>query len=363
MDFLPSILAQTQNYLNSSNAIYLNDVTLKAVDDGNIVGFICENLTPIRFVGVLDFGVGSDVFEEYMTFRSLTSLTFIYNNDTTTLPDTSTGDGAITTKPYLETSGDIILRQDENKQITLTGGNFDPSIVVDFGPQVTVNGFDSITDQQMIVNVTAGSANQDSTSMVMTRGDVQSFGNSVSIMVTDQAIGTGNAGTYEWGFSNGGTGYGAFDGNWTLEIYNGIDSIDGFFKTSDAGTPSNGTGPTSGYDGYYLFTERSGDNYGSGKYGQITTTNFRILTEISFYYHMYGGAIGDLIIQSKDNDGLWTERWKKSGEQQSNQDDPFLYTGALDTTSWDAVAIRIVFGEALNYDGDIAIDKIKLVSI
>jgi len=361
MDFLSSISAQTETNLNSANLIYLSDVTTKIVDNGVIVGFICENLTPIRFVGVLDFGVDSRSFDEYMTFKGISSLTYVYGNDITTIPEIVEED-ASTTRPYISTSESIVLRQNENKSIIINGGNFDPDVTLNFGPQITVNGFDSITDNQMVVNITAGSSNQIETDIVMTKGSTQSFGNVPTIKVIDSAMGTGPQGTYEWGF-NGGSGLGAFDGNWTLEVFGDINSVDDFFMTSDAGTPSNGTGPNSGVDGYYLFGEKSNPNYGTGNYGQMSTSYFRILTEVSFYYHMFGDGIGALVLQSKDSDGIWTERWRRDGEQQSNQSDPFLYTGTIDASSWDAVMLRFVFEDGGYYDGDIAIDKIKFVSI
>jgi hypothetical protein len=361
VDFLPSVLSETQNYLNSANMIYLNDITTKIVKDSEIIGFVCENLNPIRFVGVLDFGVDSDAYEEYMTSNGMSSLTFIYNDDIITIPSVSVGDEE-TTKPYVSTNSDFILRQNENKIITIIGGNFDDSVKLEFGPEVTINGFDFITDQRMDVNVTAGSNNQVGTDIIVTKGNSHHFGNTPTIKVIDSAIGTGPSGTYLWGFPSGGTGLSAFDGNWTLEVFGDINSPDDFFMTSDAGTPSNGTGPSAPYDSYYLFGEKSSPNYGAGNYAQMSTSYFRQLTELSFYYHMYGDGIGALVVQSKDDDGVWTEQWRRDG-QQNLQDDPFIYTGTLNASSWDAVAIRFVFEDGGSYDGDIAIDNIKIVSI
>lgn len=362
LTFLTSIYSQTQANLNSINIIYLDDINIKIVDDGQIVGFVCESLTPVRFVGVLDFGVHSDAFEAYLTIKGYSTLEFIYDDDITTIPIEeeviSSGDSI---KPYISTTGIIMLFHNENRVVKLAGGNFDPDMTMDFGTGITFNGFDEITDKELSANITAGSANQASKGVKLFRGSNIHFGETPRYGVANNTTGTGPAGTYNWGMA-GGNGLGAFDGNWQLEIFGGVNSIDGFFRTSNTSTPSGTTGPDGSDDGFYLFSEKTSPNNGTGNYGQISTSYFNSLTTVSFSYHMAGTDIGRLVLQSLDESDVWTERWQRQGNQQT-QASHFLLSGNIDASGWSAKKIRFVFEDGGGYSGDIALDTIKIVSV
>ena len=365
MDFLNTNSAETTPLLNVDNLIYASDIDIKIENNGVIVGFIITTVSPIRFIGILDFGCHGDAFEEYRINQSLSTLNFIYNTQESYTPSQMIGEST-SMQPYISLMDDIVLFQGTTTDITIYGDNFDNNIEFNFGDQITINSITSVIPTEIVVNVTAAAVNQVATDIILTRGNSIHYGNTPTITVTDVVIGNGPAGTYIANFNSsaGGNGDAAFDGNWNLTIEGGINSLDGFFVTSDATTPSNGTGPNAAYDGYYLFTERSGTNYGIGKNGYIETTYFHELTQISFMYHMFGVDIQDLVLESKDVDGLWHERLRLTGAQQSSQDDIFISSGNIDTTSWDATSIRFKFEDnGGSYANDIAIDSIIITSI
>lgn len=366
MEFINTTETEVTPLLNPANLIYKSDIDIKILDGTTIVGFIITTVSPVRFVGVLDFGCASEAFEEYRIDQYLTSLTFNYNEDTQTTPPIL-ADDAVSLRPYISNTSNIVLFQGTTSDIEINGDNFDSNIIFDLGPEVTFNSITSITPNSVIINVTASPSNlQNAVDILLTRGGVSHFGDTPKVTVTDVVIGDGPSGTYTTNFnsSGGNNGTAAFDGNWDLAIEGPINALDTFFVTSNAGTPSSGTGPSSAYDSYYLFTERSNPNNGVGANGYIETSYFHELTQISFYYHMYGTTIQDLVLESKDIDGLWHERWRRTGQQQSAQGDPFISSGNIDTTSWDATAIRFKFEDnGGSYTNDIAIDEIVITSI
>lgn len=361
MQFLTPNATEVAESLNANNLQYKDDIDLKIIEDSKLVGFIISTETPVRFVGVLDFGCHGSAFDEYRLHLGLESLEFVYNDETFKIPNPTITE-ATDIQPYIRNNDNFIIFPDTTMDVDFTGGIFDPSITIDFGPEVIFNGFTSIEATKMVANVTASSNLQSPYPIVVTRRSVKHYGNSPTMEVSDNVIGTGSSGTFLTDFTAGGTGQSAWGNNWQLAIEGGIDSLDGFFKTSSSTTPSSRTGPKSAYDGNYMFTERSGCNSGIGKNGYALTSNFRDLTEVKFMIHMYGSGFGDVALQSQDLDGVWTERWIQSGKLQSSQSDPFIQI-VQDATSWNCKAIRFVFSNTTSYSADAALDNIEITSI
>ena len=99
------------------------------------------------------------------------------------------------------------------------------------------------------------------------------------------------------------------------------DETDDLDWTRDAsGTPSSGTGPSTGADGsYYLYIEASSPNYPS-KNAIIYTPCFDVSSltqaELSFSYHMNGTAMGNLVVEASiDGGSSWSTLWSISGSQ------------------------------------------------
>jgi len=361
MQFTSTNSTEVESFLNSENLKYKNDIDIKIIEDSEIVGFIASTASPVIFIGVKDFGCHGNAFDEYRLYLSKNTLNFQYDGDTYTIPNTETFD-TFSIRPYIEINNHFIVYQNTTIDITITGGIYDPSIVLDFGEGITFNHFTSIEPTKLIANISIGNISTSPTEITMRRGNLYHYGNTPTIEIAPLVIGNGNAGTFLTDFNDGHTGERAWGDKWKLSIEGKIDSLDGFFKTSKKGTPSMGTGPSSPYDSYYMFTERSGNNSGSAQIAKAYTNKFKRLTQMEFYYHMYGRGHGTLIVESQNEDNSWTERWIQRGEIQEYQSDPFIHVD-LDASTWLCKAIRFVFSESTNYDADTAIDNIILTSI
>ncbi|MDH7447689.1 M14 family zinc carboxypeptidase [Aquimarina sp. 2201CG14-23] len=132
------------------------------------------------------------------------------------------------------------------------------------------------------------------------------------------------------------------------------------------GTPSSGTGPSSGEEGsFYMYTEASGN--GNGYPGKVALFNspcidLGVLTgaTLEFGYHMNGTNMGSLeVLISTDDGASYNAVWNRNGSQgnQWNQAsvDLSLYAGSV---------IKIQFrGTTGNgFRSDIAIDNLKIIS-
>ncbi|MEL6558014.1 MAG: S8 family serine peptidase [Bacteroidota bacterium] len=153
-------------------------------------------------------------------------------------------------------------------------------------------------------------------------------------------------------------------GNW---IQAGGD--DGNWVRDANGTPSNGTGPSSGADGsFYLFLEASTN----GSTGQIGNNATAILespcldlsgeteANLSFQYHMYGTSIGTLTVQTSDDDGAtWTTQWTLSGNQGNTWSSADVN---LDAFAGSSVKVRFVGQTGPSWSSDIAIDALSVTA-
>jgi hypothetical protein len=91
---------------------------------------------------------------------------------------------------------------------------------------------------------------------------------------------------------------------------------------NSGGTPSVETGPSSGANGsqFYAYVETSGSGFGDSAIYNSPQIDISALTypQLSFNYHMYGSAIGELRAEvSEDGGATWASVWSKTG----NQDD------------------------------------------
>ncbi|MEM8890403.1 MAG: S8 family serine peptidase, partial [Bacteroidota bacterium] len=141
---------------------------------------------------------------------------------------------------------------------------------------------------------------------------------------------------------------------------------DGDWVRDQNGTPSSGTGPSSGADGsWYMFLEASTN----GSPGQIGNNATAILESpcfdlsgattatFSFQNHMNGTAVGSLTLQASTDDQTWTDIWSQSGSQgdQWNAEDV-----SLDAYAGGTVKLRMVGTTGNGWSSDIAIDDLAL---
>ena len=157
--------------------------------------------------------------------------------------------------------------------------------------------------------------------------------------------GVGPSGTYEESFENQNTGY------WSYEITP---------WTIGSNTPSNNTGASFAPDGnYFAFCETSNPN-GNATF-ILQTDYFNKATELSFYYHMYGVGMGSLFVEYYNGEG-WQILDTISGQQQTSQNDPYLFS-QYDLSSIRLSKVRLRYVGIGDYRGDLCIDKLKIVSV
>ena len=176
-----------------------------------------------------------------------------------------------------------------------------------------------------------------------------SFSDTVSVIVS-ASNGTVNTYPYVENF------------NASLGLWNNVGG-DNFDWTRDCcGTPSVETGPTDDNTpgSFYVFTEASGANYPGQSAFLELTFDFTGITnpELSFYYHMFGIAMGTLNVDVNTDNSVWSI----SGQQQAAQVDPFTYA-ALDLSKYAGlcnVTIRFRGVTGASWQSDMAIDDVSL---
>ena len=146
-------------------------------------------------------------------------------------------------------------------------------------------------------------------------------------------------------------------GAWTDSTSNDFD-----WSRNTGQTPSSGTGPIGAAESsWYIYTEASGNNPNQVAALEATFDISNLTSPmLSFYYHMYGSAMGELHIDVYD--GSWTSIWQMVGQQQTWGDEDWIkvevdlsaYTGSSNLL----LRIRGVTGS--NYTSDICVDKIRL---
>ncbi|GAA4274878.1 M36 family metallopeptidase [Aquimarina gracilis] len=153
-------------------------------------------------------------------------------------------------------------------------------------------------------------------------------------------------------------------GEWSQETSG--DDLD--WTRDSGGTPSNGTGPSSGADGnFYLYVEASGNGTGYPNKRAILNSpclNFSSLTEpnLSFQYHMLGSAINSLTVEARtNNDGAWTSVFNKTGAQGSNWNAADVDLSAYAGEASVQLRFNVVTGSgSQGWQSDIAIDAVSI---
>lgn len=134
------------------------------------------------------------------------------------------------------------------------------------------------------------------------------------------------------------------------------------------GTPSNGTGPSTGQDGsFYLYTEASTNVTPPGSPNKTALLNSPCIdltllsgAAIDFGYHMNGTAMGTLeVLVSSDNGASYTSLWSTSGSQGNS-----WLAANIDLSAYAGSVITLQFNGTTGsgWSSDIAIDAISITS-
>lgn len=157
---------------------------------------------------------------------------------------------------------------------------------------------------------------------------------------------------------------GLLTNNWIIESPGSFE-----WRTNTGGTGSFATGPTGDNttgSGIYLYTEASAP----ASPGEITTLTSTCLDfgsgtrngiTLEYYYHMYGVDILGLEVYL-DSMGTWVLVDSIVGQQQTGNADPYLLRSVTlnNYTNLGSTAIRFQVERGASFNGDVAIDDVRL---
>jgi hypothetical protein len=131
------------------------------------------------------------------------------------------------------------------------------------------------------------------------------------------------------------------------------------------GTGSTGTGPSSAHGGsYYLYTEASSPNY-PNKAAILEGPCFDLGTaacnpKLTFWYHMYGAAMGTLRVEVSDDDcASWVSIWSLSGDQGDVWQEATVTLAPYDGNT---IKLRFVGETGSSFTSDMAIDDVTVTA-
>ena len=154
-------------------------------------------------------------------------------------------------------------------------------------------------------------------------------------------------------------GFESGSGSWVADNSSAFD-----WNRDASGTPSSGTGPSTGANGttWYYYTEATGASTGNDDYlSQTFDLTTYASPQISFYYHMYGSAMGTLYLEVNTGGG-WSSIFSVSGQQHGSNGAAWTQE-VVDLSSYGgAPSLQIRFhGErGSGYQSDMAIDVIEI---
>lgn len=137
------------------------------------------------------------------------------------------------------------------------------------------------------------------------------------------------------------------------------------FEIGSGTTSSINTGPSADNTlgtaaGKYIFSEASAGAAGDTAFLQSPCLDMSSLNlpVLEYYYHMYGSDIASLIVQA-DIAGVWQQIDIINGQQQTGTTDPYVMRRALIPATAEAIRFAVVRGSS--FDGDVALDDIRIL--
>jgi hypothetical protein len=153
-----------------------------------------------------------------------------------------------------------------------------------------------------------------------------------------------------------------FESGWGDWVNDSDDDID--WTRNSGSTPSRRTGPSGAHGGsYYIYTEASSPNY-PDKTALLISPCFDLSNttdaELTFWYHMYGSAMGTLNMEVSEDCENWTNVWSISGDQGNT-----WYQANVDLTPYIGTTITIRFTSVTgsSYRSDMSIDDVEVTVI
>lgn len=148
-------------------------------------------------------------------------------------------------------------------------------------------------------------------------------------------------------------------GGWTQDTGDDINWL-----RDSGGTPSSGTGPSTGSNGsWYMYIEASGGN-NPGRRAILNSPCFDFSGEtaasVNFDYHMNGTNMGTLDLEiSDDNGASWSTLWSQSGSQGNSWN-----SVSLDLSAFAGGGIQLRFNGVTGngWSSDIAVDNVSVTN-
>jgi chitodextrinase len=234
---------------------------------------------------------------------------------------------------------------------------------------VGVTGYDVYQGNTVLGTVTGTSANVTGLTVATAysfrvrakdaAGNVSGYSNTVNVTTTGGTTSGCAGGITSFPYSESfESGFGA----WSQSTADDID------WTRDAsGTPSSGTGPSSGSPGsWYVFVEASGNGTGyPNKRAILNSPCFNLSGEtaasFSFNYHMYGATdMGSIAVEASDDNGVtWSSVWSKTGNQGNA-----WQTATINMAAYTGGSVQLRFNRVTGatWQADIALDNVNMTA-
>ncbi|MEJ2422949.1 MAG: putative Ig domain-containing protein [Candidatus Thiodiazotropha sp.] len=132
------------------------------------------------------------------------------------------------------------------------------------------------------------------------------------------------------------------------------------------GTPSSGTGPSTGADGstFYVYLETSsGAAFNAGDSAVLEGPPISGSgIQLDFHYHMFGSNMGTLSVDVLSANVWVNDVWSISGQQQASNSAPYA-TARVDLSGYNVSQIRFRATAIGGFQGDMAIDNLVISNL
>ncbi len=190
-------------------------------------------------------------------------------------------------------------------------------------------------------------------------GNISGFSNTATATTTGGTSGGCTGGVAAYPYSE------SFEAN--LGLWSQASGDDLNWTRDAGGTPSSGTGPSTGSSGsFYMFVEASGNGTGyPNKRAILNSPCFDLSGEtaatFTFNYHANGsGTMGNITLEASDDDGAsWTSVWSETAHQGNA-----WQTVNVDMTAYTGGSVQLRFNRLTGntWQSDVAIDNTRLTA-
>jgi hypothetical protein len=241
------------------------------------------------------------------------------------------------------------------------------SFVIEYGPAGYTQGtgiLDTVSGSPAVLTGLAANSSYD----VYVLNDCSAAGNGISVWVGPLTFATlcGGVSTYPYTENFDGaswiTGFpGTVDQCWSRDQTTSVPR----WQVNTGGTSSLNTGPDQANSlSNYVYLETSGGSLGSTSYLSLPAVDLTSLTVpwFTFYYHMFGATMGDLIVEvSIDTGATWTAVLTLTGQDQTASNDPWKQASVnLSAYNTANTLIRFAGVRGSSFTSDMSIDDVRI---